>query len=131
MHASAAVSAHERHRRPFAQTLRENPCKHTHPCRRLLGVLEVVSSTSHTATNLALGLTFFRWPIPMPPTPMTALVTVSLGGVLLPMMWRGTIETVAAAAIAELANCRRVNNFKFHCLKGDTLFDAFAKTKLF
>ena len=65
-------------------------------------------STSHTARNTAPG--YVRWLRPMPPTPITALVNMSLGGIVPgpPRTWRGTMVTAATAAAVLRANCRRV-----------------------
>src|SRR5262245_10544845 len=51
------------------------------------------------------------WPIPIPPTPMTARVRTSLGGVNSgpPSTYRGTILTVAKEAMEVLRKLRRVN----------------------
>ena len=120
MHASAAVSAHERHRRPFARALREILVSTYILAAGFLGVLEVVFINVTHATNLALGLTFFRWPMPIPHAD-NGLGDGLAGGVWpLPMMWRGTMLTVAAAALHARKLTTTEFVFRIHKAAGET-----------
>src|SRR5664280_492655 len=74
-------------------------------------------STSQRAIMFSVGLTFFRFELPIPPIPTTAILSLSLGaGVLRPKPLTtelGSIVKPAATAPVVPRNVRRVMCFEF------------------